>query len=110
MAQESTLCMQAFPTGKPQAVCGAGNVILRADIAVDATTFSGQGIAMLTGIQAEEEVKPDPNRPSLILCRKGEKRLWDVAKETGSTVESIMQANRLDAEPESNKILLIPVK
>jgi hypothetical protein len=110
MAQEAVAYIQAFPTGKPQAICGAGNVTLRADVAVDATTFAGQGIAMLTGIEAEEAEKPNPNRPSLILCRKGDRRLWDVAKETGSTVESIVQANRLDAEPESDKILLIPIK
>ena len=110
MAQEAVACIQAFPTGKPQAICGAGNVTLRADITVNATTFAGQGIAMLTGIEAGEAEKPNPNRPSLILCRKGDRRLWDVAKETGSTVESIVQANRLDAEPESDKILLIPIK
>jgi hypothetical protein len=33
-----------------------------------------------------------------------------VAKETGSTVETIMQTNGLDAEPEYNKLLLIPIK
>lgn len=110
MAADAVADIQAFPAGKPQAICGAGNVTLRADIAVDATIFAGQGIPMLTGIEAGEAEKPDPNRPSLILCRKGNRRLWDVAKETGSTVETIMQANQLDAEPESSKLLLIPIK
>ena len=110
MAADAVADIQAFPAGKPQAVCTPGNVSLRADIAVDATVFAGGGIAMLTGIEAGEAEKPDSNRPSLILCRKGNRRLWDVAKETGSTVETIMQVNQLDAEPESNKLLLIPVK
>jgi hypothetical protein len=65
---------------------------------------------MLTGIEAGEAEKPDPNRPSLILCRKGNRRIWDVAKQTGSTMDTIMQANGLDAEPESSRVLLIPVK
>ena len=110
MAAEAAAEVLAYPAGRPQAICAAGNVSLRADMAVDATIFAGQGIPMLTGIEAGEAEKPDPNRPSLILCRKGNRRLWDVAKETSSTVETIMQANQLDAEPECNKLLLIPIK
>ncbi len=110
MAQDAMAYVQGFSAGKPQAICGAGNITLRADMAVDAAMFAGQGIPMLTGIEAGEAEKPDPNRPSLILCRKGNRRLWDVAKETGSTVETIMLANQLDTEPESNKLLLIPIK
>ncbi len=110
MAADAVADMQVLPAGKPQAVCGAGTLTLRADTEVEGTVFSGQGISMLTGIEAEETAKPDPDRPSLILCRKGSRRLWDVAKETGSTVEAIVQVNNLDAEPESSKLLLIPIK
>ena len=110
MAENAVADMQVLPVGKPQAISAPGSITLRADIAVDATVFAGQGIAMLTGIEAGEAEKPDPNRPSLILCRKGNRRLWDVAKESGSTVETIMQANHLEEEPENGKLLLIPVK
>lgn len=110
MAEDAAADIRAFSPGRPQATCGAGNVAFRADIAVDGAMYAGQGIPMLTGIEAGEAEKPDPNRPSLILCRKGNRRLWDVAKETGSTVETILQANQLDAEPESGKLLLIPIK
>ncbi len=96
-------------SGKPQAVQGAGTVALRADVNVSATFAARQGIAMVTGLEMEEEQKPDRNRPSLILCRRGDKRLWDLAKETGSTVEAIMEANGLSGEPESSCVLLVPV-
>lgn len=108
-AEDNAVAMEIFPSGRPQAVAGAGTVSLRADMNVDAAVFSGQGIEMLTGLDIGEIEKPDPNRPSLILCRKGSRRLWDVAKESGSTVETIMQANRLEGEPEDNRVLLIPV-
>lgn len=95
--------------GKPQAAVGAGSIGLRAELNVDARVMSGSGIPMVTGITAGEAEKPDPNRPSLILCRKGQRRLWDVAKETGSTVEAIMTLNRLEGEPPEEQVLLIPV-
>lgn len=108
-AQDSAVTTQIVPTGKPQAMVGMGSMTLRADAALDAVVTSGQGIPMLTGLEIGELEKPDHNRPSLILCRKGDRRLWDIAKETGSTVEKIMDTNRLEGEPEDNRILLIPV-
>ena len=108
-AQDSLVTTQITPTGKPQAMIGMGNMNLRADAALDGMVTSGQGIPMLTGLEIGEVQKPDHNRPSLILCRKGDRRLWDIAKETGSTVEKIMDANHLENEPEDNRILLIPV-
>jgi hypothetical protein len=53
--------------------------------------------------------KINHNRPSLILCRVGKRRLWDVAKQCGSTVEAIQQANSLQGEPDSEAVLLIPI-
>ncbi len=109
-AEDSIVDTRIISIGRPQALIGAGNANLRADMTVEATVSSGQGIPMLTGMEIGEAEKPDPNRPSLILCRKGNHRIWDVAKETGSTVDTIMQANGLDTEPESSRVLLIPVK
>ncbi len=108
-AEDSTVDTDVLPTGKPQAVPGAGNVNLRAEANISGVVTSGQGISMLTGMELGEWEKPNPNRPSLILCRKGDRRLWDVAKHTGSTVATIMEANRLEGEPEDGRVLLIPV-
>ena len=96
--------------GRPQATVGAGAVTLRADMLGQSVISTGQGIPMIVGMKVGEAEKPDPNRPSLILCRKGNRRLWDVAKETGSTVEAILQTNGLEAEPEGDQVLLIPIK
>lgn len=109
-AGDSFVNTRITSTGRPQALIGAGSVALRTDMTAEATVTSGQGIPMLTGMEMGEAEKPDPNRPSLILCRKGNRRIWDVAKETGSTVDTILQANGLDGEPESSRVLLIPVR
>ncbi len=108
-AQDNTVNARIYTGGTPQGVPGAGNVILRADVHLDAVTTAGQGIPMVAGMELGELEKPNPNRPSLILCRMGDKRLWDVAKQTGSTVEGIMAANNLDSEPDNDRVLLIPV-
>lgn len=109
VADSSNVDNVLYLTGRPQAVPGAGNVNLRADIGLDSVISAGQGIPMVTEIELGELVKPNSSRPSLVLCRKGDKRLWDVAKQNGSTVAKIMEANHLEEEPESNRILLIPV-
>ena len=98
-----------IPTGKPQAIPGAGNIGLRGEVSVDAVTTAGQGIPIVTEIEMGELEKPVSNRPSLILCRVGKRRLWDVAKECGSTVDIIRQANCLQGEPDNNAVLLIPI-
>ncbi len=97
------------PAGRPQAVPNGSGLLLRADIAGDMTTTAKEGIPAITGLQIGEAEKPDPNRPSLIICRKDGRRLWDVAKYTGSTVERIMEANGLESEPDDGQVLLIPV-
>lgn len=49
------------------------------------------------------------NRPSLILRKTGHSSLWEIAKQTGSTVADIRAANKIDGQPEPGQILLIPV-
>ena len=67
-------------------------------------------ITMLTGIRAGERRQADPERPSVIIrSRKPEETLWDIAKYCGSTVSAIQRLNRLESEPEENRLLLIPV-
>ncbi|MBQ4642213.1 MAG: DUF3794 domain-containing protein [Oscillospiraceae bacterium] len=93
-----------------QAMSVIGGVDLRADIQVDSTVYTGQDLRIMTGMELEDATEKDPNRPSLILCRKGNRRLWDVAKETGSTVAAIESANHLTGEPDGERILLIPIQ
>lgn len=108
-AEDTRTTLWLSPTGKPEGLPGVGTVEMYGDMTAEAVTLSGRGISMVTGLELGELQKPGTDRPSLILCRKGDKRLWDVAKENGSTVQTILRANGLDTEPENDKILLIPV-
>lgn len=101
--------MALSPSGIPQATANGSNVTLRSDVVMDAVTTAQQGVPMASGIILGEMAEPDPERPSLILRRAGDVDLWEMAKQSGSTVAAIEKANRLQGEPEKGRILLIPV-
>ena len=79
------------------------------EMALETTGFSWQELSMVAGIALGEPRRPDPDRPSLILCRMGQEPLWELAKESLSTVEAIRLANGLTEDPTPNQMLLIPV-
>ena len=98
-----------LPVGKPQGNLMAGNGQLNADLQLTLQTVSGNGIPMVTGFEMGELQQPDSQRPSLILVRPGEKDLWQLAKQYGSTIEEIRRANQLQEDVDAKKVLLIPV-
>ena len=85
-----------------------GNELVQ-EVTVVAEVFAQQGLNTVTGLVLGEEGEPDPARPSLILRRKGEGSLWQLAKDCGSTVDAIRAANALAQDPEEQQMLLIPV-
>lgn len=92
-----------------QAIPAAGGIQVKAEVNLGVTASGGLGIPMVTGVCLGESAKPDPGRPSLILRRAGDARLWDIAKSAGSTVSAIRKANNLQSEPAPDQMLLIPV-
>lgn len=92
-----------------QASVGNGSILAKVELPLEMTTVARQGIPMVTGVSLGEQRQADPGRPSLILRRAGEDRLWDIAKTSGSTVDAIRRANGLQEEPLPNQMLLIPV-
>lgn len=101
--------MYVQPAAKATASVGAGDVTMQADMTLQPQVTAQQGMEMLTGMELGEPTEPNPNRPSLILTRAGDRSLWEIAKESGSTVEAIQQANGLQGQPDANRMLLIPV-
>ena len=91
------------------ALVGVRGDIMEADVPVTIRYWAETALPMVTEVEMGEPQDPDPNRPTLVLRRKGEQSLWELAKETGSTVERIQDANGLVGEPDSAKMLLIPV-
>lgn len=108
-AQESNMMISSRVSGKPQATVGGGTANMRCDVNIDMMTMTHSGIPMVTALEIGEQAEPDPGRPSLILRKTGTDSLWEVAKQCGSTVEAIQQANNLTEEPDGDRILMIPV-
>ena len=93
------------PVPEPQAMMGG----IRLELPVEVVTTTCRGIPMVTGLEMGQEQEPDPGRPSLILRRAGQKGLWELARDCGSTVDAIRRANGLQQEPQPGQMLLIPV-
>lgn len=91
-----------------QAMSGNG-VRVQGEVKVEVLTAAQQGIPMVAGLTVGEEMKLDPERPSLIIRRLEDKTLWELAKSCGSTVDAIRKANQLSDEPVAGQMLLIPV-
>ena len=106
---DTHLNAQIFAGEEAQTAIGNGTISAKCDLPLDLTATTRQEIPMVTGLTLGDQRKLDPNRPSLILRRTGEDRLWDIAKASNSTVEAIRKANNLQDEPMPNQMLLIPV-
>lgn len=100
---------QVIPAGEPAAHMATDGVLLSGVMELDLRTESNGGLPMISALQLGQIREPDPERPSLILMRPGHRDLWDLAKACGSTVDAIRSANGLEAEPDENAMLLIPV-
>ena len=93
--------------------CGSkpqfGSGMLCGDLLLNLNVTDRQGMDMVCGLKLGEPVQPDPNRPSLVITKAGDNSLWQLAKENGTTVDLICQANGLSNEPAPDSVLLIPI-
>ena len=107
---DNSASLMALPSGgiQTRVTPGAENMTAQVTLPMDVTVSAGQGMTMITGLETGEHAQPDPNRPSLIV-RRADGGLWQLARESGSTMEAIRQANGLEQEPAPGQLLLIPV-
>ena len=82
---------------------------LRTEVPVQITFSTAAGVPAVTQITLGERLEQDPGRPSLILRRATGEPVWNLAKDSGSTVAAIQKANGLETDPVPGRILLIPV-
>ena len=107
--EDSRVDLLVQPQGNPQARSSGEDMVLTGEIQLQANTTAERGLPMVMGLELGELQEPDPNRPSLILCRPAGEDLWTLAKRCGSTMAAIQNANNLQEEPPADRILLIPV-
>lgn len=95
-------------TDDPQVIPAGDQLTISTQLHARALSMARQGVSMVSGMSLGDAAIPDPGRPSLIMRPRGELSLWELAKECGSTVQAIYQANGLQEEPAENRLLLIP--
>ena len=93
------------PVGKPSYSVG----MLSVELLVDMTTAMAETTETIGGLELGELAEPDPMRPSVVVTKAGNRTLWKIAKENGSTLDQIRSANGLEGEPNPDAVLLIPV-
>lgn len=101
--------VQILPSTEVSASESGGMIRMNTQIHLNVETVATKGISTVSELELGEEKLPDPSCPSLILRRADRKRLWDIAKSCGSTVDAIRQANALEDEPVIGQMLLIPI-
>lgn len=92
-----------------QAMTSMDGMVLSAPMMVRLQTGSKEGIPMVTGLELGEIQDPDPARPSVVLRNCNGETLWELAKDSGSTVSAIAAANGITGECVANQMLLIPI-
>jgi len=107
--EETKLLAEPLFRGRAQGSINGDSMQLRSDGALWLRTLTQQSIPMVTGLSLEDTGEKDLGRPSLILRRAGNDRLWDIAKSTGSTMDAIRAANGQDSPQSPEQLLLIPI-
>lgn len=96
--------------GNPTCRAEGGSWRTDTRLMVDLNSLCARPMELVTGITVGEIGRPDPERPSVIIrSRRGCESLWELAKRCGSTVGAIRRMNKLEGEPEEDRLLLIPV-
>ncbi len=109
VGEDAALMASVQPAGLPQCSMTGDGAALRSEVSLELTTLAGEGVEAVTALEVGTCTQPDPERPSLILRRMEDGSLWMLAKECGSTVDAIRQANALTGDPAPQQLLLIPV-
>lgn len=108
-ADNTDLMVRPLPPENLSATAGSDSALLKMELPMEITASACQHFSVVSAVRQGEARALDPDRPSLILRRAGKDRLWDIAKESGSTMDAIRQANHLEADPAPEQMLLIPV-
>lgn len=97
------------PAGRVQAMTSMDGTNLSSQLQLSIQTGKMETIPMVTALEAGPLQEPDMSRPSVILAKGSGEPLWDLAKQSHSTVSAICSANGIEGETAPNRMLLIPV-
>ena len=97
------------PSGKVQIMSSLDGISLSAPLQTLVRTGKMEQITMVTALEMGQMGEADPCRPSVILAMGSGESLWDLAKQSNSTVSAICAANGITGDSTPERMLLIPV-
>lgn len=97
------------PSGKVQTMTVMDDMNIVTQLQLSVRTGRREPFPMVTGMELGPIREKDPNRPSVILTKGSGESLWDLAKQSNSTVAAICAANSIEGETAPEQMLLIPV-
>ena len=106
---ESKLSFLPQTYGMVQMVKGSDDTMLNGQLMMEMQVQKQTAIPMVTDLEVGPVEEPNPDRPSLVICRRGEESIWRIAKRYGSTVAEIERVNNMDKQINAEAMLLIPV-
>lgn len=109
VGEDTRMAAQPMAGELPDAAVREGQLTVRCQVPLEMAAMARQRFSMISALTPGEPVPPDPARPSLILCRAGNRGLWEIAREAGTTAAAIRRVNGLQEEPAPDRMLLIPV-
>ena len=108
-AADTAVTARIIPAQLPGIRMTGSGLAVNWEVPLEVKTTGRQQIPMVTEVIPGQAAEKDPERPSLILCRAGERSLWEIARSAGTTREAIRKINGLTEDPRKDQILLIPV-
>lgn len=103
------LLVTVRPGGKVQTMSSMDDISLSTQLQLSVCCGKLEQLPMVTGMELGDIQEADPSRPSVILRNGAGEALWDIAKQSNSTVDAIRRVNGLDGEIAPERMLLIPV-
>ena len=93
----------------PQGMTSGSAFVLSSELESKSLWIANKPINMVTELDVGDHTESLDERPGVVLRRAAGDTLWEIAKEYGSTVALIMDANQLQGEPDVDRMLLIPI-
>ena len=94
---------------RPVTVSGSEEVTVTVGLTLQAMVSNDNGLPMTSGIETGEMKEKDPARPSLIVRKAGNDRVWDIAKKYNASISDIQYANGDCKEFKEDQVILIPI-
>lgn len=99
----------SFSDPKPRVVGGGEEAAITVGMGIQAIVSSENGLQMVSTLEIGETKAADPTKPSFIVRKIGNNRIWDIAKQYGAKVSDIIPQNSIDDGTNDDRVILIPV-